>query len=455
MKRAETIDPRRGVAEAAARVAGRASRLLGRGAGSSLPGKVLLALAPGYLNAAAQRLRSGVVLVSGTNGKTTTASMLRAMLAEAGLRVMGNPSGANLRQGIATALLDGPAADIAVFEVDEAVAADVGTRMEARLLVLTNVFRDQLDRYGETETVAALLAEAARALGPRARVVYNGDDPLLTGALAAAGVSGLPFGLRLADPGAAAAASVGGEPEVCPSCRRSLSYRHRTLAHLGDYGCSCGFAPPRDAVIGEVTSLDGLQGSHLRVGDREHTVPVGGVHNAYNAVAALVAARELGVEPEVAGAALARFRTRFGRAETFRFRGADMVLVLIKNPAGADAVLSACATERDVGAVVVAINDGIADGVDVSWIWDAAFELLVPTGAPLIATGRRAWEVALRLKHAGRAPAHTSTDLAAALEHAASLSESRKVLVLANYTAMLEVRRLVAGSRRAVFADAS
>jgi lipid II isoglutaminyl synthase (glutamine-hydrolysing) len=440
-------DARDGVAATVARAAGALARLVGAGEGSSFPGVVAERLSPGFMGRRIARLPGGVVVVSGTNGKTTTASMIRTILRSAGDRTIGNETGANMRQGVAAALLHvSTGARTAVFEVDEAALPTVVEELAPRLLVLTNVFRDQLDRFGESERVVQLLRLGAERLPPDAIVVANADDGMLFTALEARDPVG--FGLRL--PAATQddldTHRIGMEAEVCPRCGVRLVYEHRTISHLGSARCpACGWASSAPRVLADVAARDGLRSVTLRVDGTTFTVPTGGLHNAYNAAAALAAAIELRVPLDDAVRALASYRARFGRLEELRVGERELLLTLMKNPASADVLIQEVAADPMIGAVVVVLNDGDADGRDVSWIWDVDFERLAG-GVPMIPSGHRADDMAVRLKYAEVSSRPASPEPLAAIEVAfAECPADRTVVVLATYTAMLDVRAAVRG----------
>ena len=340
-----------------------------------------------------------MVAVSGTNGKTTTASMLRAILRASGVETAGNESGSNLRRGVASAALQArPSARVAVFEVDEAALPGLVRLLRPRLLVLTNVFRDQLDRYGETEAIAEHLRRAMDRLPPGAKVVANTDDPLLWHRAREHDAVG--FGVEPL-PGADASAA-DAEPEACPRCGRTLEYRGRTLAHLGRVRCpACGWGSVVPEFQARIVRSRGVAGIDLEIRGQEVRLALGGVHNAYNAAAAAAAADVLGVPAAASMRALAAFRPRFGRSEEFTVDGRPGWLLLMKNPAGAGALIREVVEDERIGAAVISVSDLIADGRDVSWIWDADFERLAKAGLPLVASGRRAMDVSVRLKYAG------------------------------------------------------
>ena len=439
--------------ELLALITGRVSRLAGAGAGSSLPGLVLERLSPRYVARRAAALPDGVVVVSGTNGKTTTASMIRAILRDEGWLCVGNDTGANLHRGIATALLEAPAsARIGVFEIDEGALAGMIPMLQPRLLVLTNVFRDQLDRFGDTESVAALLGRAAEGLSPGGVVIANADDPLLWHAVE--GRSPIGFGVEPLTE--ADAAGMGAEPEMCPVCGGPLDLMRRSLGHLGAGHCpACGWSSQPPAYLARVLADGGVNGVLIEVSGTEIDLPVGGIHNAYNAAAAIAAVEALGIPAHRAATALEAFHPRFGRAEELTVDGRRVLLELMKNPAGAGALVEKISSDPAVGAVVVSISDQTADGRDISWIYDADFERLAAAGLPMVATGRRWADAAVRLKYAGVREVRAEADPLAAVRVAATLARSDgMVVVLATYTAMLDLRSELFSSRREAVVDA-
>jgi lipid II isoglutaminyl synthase (glutamine-hydrolysing) len=431
--------------------------VLGAGSGGSLPGRIIRRLSPDYVRRRAAVLPFGSIVVSGTNGKTTTASMLRAILARHGLIVTGNDTGANLRSGVASALLwSRRDAEIGVFEVDEGALPEMVSEIRPRVLVLTNVFRDQLDRFGEPEHVADLLARAARSLPPEGVVVANADDHWLWRSIEDL----VPVGFGVAAMPADAAPprevrTVEGEPEMCWSCGHALEYLHRTFGHLGAARCErCGWTwsrPPFQARVSAAT----LERTSFEIAGAPVTLGVGGIHNVYNAAAAIAAADALGIDLMDSVAALGTYEPRFGRNELLNLDGHRVFLALTKNPAGARVSIDQVLSDPRVGAVVVSVSDRTADGRDISWIWDADFERLIERRLPVVASGRRAADVAVRLKYAGATKEPVERDPLAAIRAAqAACPPDRLVAVLATYTAMLDVRRAVAGRRAHRLVDA-
>jgi lipid II isoglutaminyl synthase (glutamine-hydrolysing) len=432
-----------------ARGAGSFSRLLNRGAGSSVPGLIMVRLRPGYIERRVARLSGGVIAVSGTNGKTTTVAMIRSILESVGFNPVVNETGSNLSQGIATAFLQGGGNHrLGVFEIDEAALVRLVPVLRPRMLILSNVFRDQLDRFGEIESVASLLARAAALLPKDSIVVANADDPLLWWSVEDRSPVG--FGV---DTSWYSELNWDAEPDLCPQCRETLTFDSRTIAHLGRGSCDhCGWASAAPTYPVRLVADHGLSGMEITFEGRPIALGVGGIHNAYNAAAALAATHSFGIPVTDAIRALESFQPRFGRGEKLVFEGTPVWLLLIKNPAGAGVVIDAVASDPGIGAAVISINDLDADGRDVSWIWDADFEGLTDTGVPLVASGRRALDIAVRIRYANRTPVVEPNPVAALRRAVAQCGEGRAVAVLATYTAMLDFRGALSGARRRAFA---
>jgi len=431
------------------RAAGSLSRLAGRGGGTTLPGKLLWKLDPRAIDALAARLPQGSVLVSATNGKTTTAAMVAEILRPE-VRVAHNDSGANLVSGVASTLLHARGAELGLFEVDEGALPEVTRRVQPKALLLGNLFRDQLDRYGELELVASRWRAAVAAL-PHAQLVVNGDDPQV-GALARPG--GRVFGLddpRVARPALQHAA----DSKYCLRCGTPYEYAAAYVGHLGDYRCpNCGHArPPLDVVARDI-DLHGLDGASFTLaapeGERRIELRLPGLYNVYNALGAASLALALGVGVDDVRDGLARFSAAFGRFERIAIGDRRVLMLLIKNPAGANEAIRTLVEGAAPSVAVIALNDAIADGRDVSWIWDVDFEPLLDglDGLDrLVATGSRAAELALRFAYGGlgRDRIEVVPSLDAALDRGLELTPpGAELTVLPTYTAMLALRRTLA-----------
>lgn len=420
---------------------------------------MLLRTAPDAIERLAAELTGGTTILSATNGKTTTAGMLAAALEADGRRPVHNRAGSNMAWGVATALLEQDGSE-GLFEVDEAWVPRVSAALEPRLLVLANLFRDQLDRYGELERLADEWGEVVAALEPEgAEFVLNADDPLVADLgrdrelRRRRGVT--YFGIE--DEGQAL-------PELqhafdakhCRRCGAPYRYERAFVGHLGHYDCpACEADRPEPDVAATAIALRGMEGSTFSVrtpqGRAEVELPLPGLYNVYNALAAIAAAQRLGVDLPRITVALRDVEAAFGRVETITVAGMPLSILLIKNPAGANEVLrtlrqEAERFETDSGIDVwLALNDRIADGRDVSWIWDADFELLAGSVRRITCAGTRASELGLRLKYAGWPLERIDVvdSIPDSLDRALAGAHGR-LFALPTYTALIELRTLLA-----------
>jgi UDP-N-acetylmuramyl tripeptide synthase len=413
-----------------------------------LPGKLLWKVDPGAIDSLASRLPSGTALVSATNGKTTTAAMAAAIL-EPAHTLAWNHSGANLASGVASTLLAAPRAELALLEVDEAALPEVMRRTKPRVVALGNLFRDQLDRYGELESVAERWRAAVRRLDPSATLVVNADDPLVAD-LGSERPHVLRYGVddpRRARPSLQHAA----DSKYCLRCGAPYAYDAAYVGHLGAYRCpACGHARPSLDVAAREIALEGLEASAFDLvtpaGTRRVRLRVPGLYNVYNALAASSLALALGTALDGVVSGLERFGGAFGRFERIQADGREMVVLLIKNPAGANEAVRTLLEGDPPPVLVLALNDAIADGRDVSWIWDVDFEPLLERAEHVVATGDRAAEIALRCIYGGfpASSLEVVPELGAALDHGlARVPPGRPLVVLPTYTAMLALRAIV------------
>ena len=430
----------------------RVSRMLHR-VGTAMPGRWALKLCPGLLAILARDVQ--VVAVTGTDGKTTSARMLEQAFAEQGRSFFSNRSGANLLSGVTTefvahSTLSGKCRrEYAVIECDEAAAVKVFPQLRPKVVVVTNLFRDQLDRYGEVTHTLENIREAVRAV-PEAVLCLNADCSL-TASLA----DDLPnravfFGI---DRGAAPA---GEKTELsdashCIRCKTEYVYDYVTYGHLGGFRCpKCGYRRREpDFAVTDIPVL-GASGSSvvLDVRGKRYLAEVNlpALYNVYNAAGAVAAATEMGIPTEAAVAALADFKCGFGRMEDFTLGGSGTKMMLVKNPAGCNQVLEFLQTIPERFVLVVCLNDRGADGTDVSWIYDAAFEKLAGMSGTLervIVSGDRAADMAVRLQYAGLPTPAIELErdyetLVRELERV-----ERPIYIIPTYTAMLELRETV------------
>jgi UDP-N-acetylmuramyl tripeptide synthase len=439
---------------ALSRALGAASRVSGRGGGTTLPGRVLLRLDPEAIARLGRRLDRGTTLVSATNGKTTTAGMIAAVLEAEGRRPVHNRAGSNMTWGVATALLEQRGRE-GLFEVDEAWLPEIVEQLRPSLIVLGNLFRDQLDRYGEMDTLIGDWARTIEESGGGAGLVLNADDPLI--ADLGNDSADRPrddvsyFGIEDASQ-ALPSLQHAFDAKRCRRCGRPHLYERAFVGHLGHYSCpNCGSVRPAPDVAATAIELRGMDGSVSTVrtpqGEIRLELPIPGLYNVYNALAAVAACLRLGVPAERIATALGQVRAVFGRVETIEVAGTPVSILLIKNPVGANEVLRTLRLEADEGEIDlwVALNDRTADGRDVSWIWDADFEVLAGGVRRVTCSGTRAAEMALRLKYAGwpEQSIRVLDGIEASLDAAVAASRGR-LFALPTYTALLELRRLLA-----------
>ena len=433
--------------ELAARAAAAASRTAGRG-GTSLPGKLLLRLEPRAIERLARPLDSAIL--SATNGKTTTAAMTARILERGGHTLVHNRSGANMAGGVATALVQGRG-DVGLFEVDEFWLPQVLPQVRPRTLLLANLFRDQLDRYGELETIAERWSEALAAT-PVQQLVLNADDPVVAdlgrrahGREAAGSREALYFGVE--DEGMAMAQMQhAADAKHCRRCGAAYVYEAIFMGHLGHYHCpNCDARRPQARVTAHHITLQGTHSARFELrtpaGIADVDLPLPGLYNVYNALGAAAVGLAMGASLDDVVAGLQEVSPAFGRAETIRLRDRDLSILLVKNPAGANEVLRTLTLEPGEHDLLAVLNDNVADGRDVSWVWDADFEVIADRVRRVTCSGTRAAEMAVRMKYAG-VPAErivVRESLAGGLDAAIGDGDG-PLYALPTYTAMLSLR---------------
>jgi UDP-N-acetylmuramyl tripeptide synthase len=463
---------RRPLAIALAHLAAAASRLVGAGGGTTIPGRVAMAIAPDIVADITSRLSNGVVLVSGTNGKTTTCRLLGGILEASGFDVIHNRAGANLLSGIASAMLartslsgeiratssNGPARStrgaVGLFEVDEFALPTAVATTRPVALVLLNLFRDQLDRFGEIDLIADRWRRALEAIPTSTVVAYNGDDPLVADVCRDFKGRTVVFGLddapqRLHD---AQTLEHAADARYCYLCGRPYDYSLVTLGHMGHYRCGqCGTIRRTPDVRAAEITLQGADGATFRLAAGGHTTDLRtalpGLYNVYDVTAAAAAALALGVDAGTVERGIAATSPAFGRGERVDIEGREALLLLAKNPAGFNEVLRTVLLDDRDPVMLIAINDLVADGRDISWLWDVDFEMLRDRARAVVVSGERAEDMALRLKYAGLAMDRVTTerDLDRALGAARRLVDDReRIFVLPTYTAMLQLREIMA-----------
>jgi lipid II isoglutaminyl synthase (glutamine-hydrolysing) len=438
---------------AAAKAVGTLVRAAGRGGGTSLPGKVLTRLEPHAIAKLGSRLEHGSAVISATNGKTTTAAMAAAILEQTGETLVHNRAGANMTGGVAAALasaarrggreLDGR---LGLFEVDEFWLGPVVAELGPRALLLGNLFRDQLDRYGELEIIAerwsAVVAEASRSA-----LVLNADDPLV----ADLGRHAEPLYFGVDDDSLAIAElQHAADSKHCRRCGHPYAYEAIYLAHLGRYACpNCGARRPDPEVVARAVELRGIHSAAFTLatprGEARVELPLPGLYNVYNALGAAALCLTLGAPLDAVVAGLGAVAPAFGRAETLDVGGRALSILLVKNPAGANEVLRTLALEGARLDLFGVLNDNTADGRDISWVWDADWELLAGSVAHMTCSGTRAAELALRMKYAGVDAGRLT--VVPGLEQGLDAALARgggPLYALPTYTALLELRDLLA-----------
>ena len=419
-KRRQRRSLRAGLAVMGGRAAGALSRRLHLGGGTSIAGMVAQRLYPDIVERLSTQLAHGSVLVTGTNGKTTTSGFIAAILSDAGLRVWRNREGSNLMQGVAGALVIRAQPDgnlrrtgqaISIFEVDEAVMLHAVQILPPRVAVFTNLFRDQLDRFGEVDTVSKRWQQAINLLPENTTLVLNADDPTTahlseyyTGQVVFFGIDDPSF--DLAREGLAIERHQVMDTRTCPYCGGEYVYSIQYYSHLGHYSCSqCKRERPKPDIRAVKIVADGFDRMRIQIETRiqrgEIVIPLAGFYNVYNALAAISASEALGInwEPIVSG--IEQFKPAFGRGERVHVEGRTLRLLLAKNPTGFNEVLRTLFSNGIQRHVLFVLNDNIADGQDISWIWDVDFERATHQLATLTVAGTRAFDLALRLKHAG------------------------------------------------------
>jgi UDP-N-acetylmuramyl tripeptide synthase len=440
----------------AGRMATGLSRRLGRGGGTVIAGHVVPRIDPMALRTVTRRLRHGSVLVSGTNGKTTTSRLISHLLQQGEIQALHNRAGANLVTGLVSAMvaqtsLGGwPRADVGIFEVDEATVPAALREIRPRAVLLTNIFRDQLDRYGEVHFVADLWAKAIRHLSSDTTLVLNADDPLVATLGREQDAGTIYFGVGDASVGSGESPHAS-DARICPACGTAFAYEVHYYGHLGRFACpGCGLARPKPSVEATSVTLQGDTGTEVSMrtplGEIRATLSLPGLYNVYNALAATAVCLSLGLDLETIRRGLESFTAAFGRLERVTVGDRQLFLALVKNPVGFGEVLRTILTDSQERTLVIAINDNFADGTDISWLWDVDFERLEGNVRTVICAGTRAEDMAVRLKYA-LVPEDriiVEPDPRRALAEAlAQAAPGETVYVLPTYTAMLALREVL------------
>jgi UDP-N-acetylmuramyl tripeptide synthase len=452
------FDPRLSAAILAARFARLASRTLKTGGGSTVPGVVARRVDPKVLTKLSRRLRLHSAAITGTNGKTTTTRMVSKILQTARIRAVNNSTGANLVTGVTAALVSDsglagePSSEMGLFEVDEASVPRVAAEAEIRILAVLNLFRDQLDRYGELAYTGKVISSAFGDLPPDGAVVLNADDPLVA-SLGRSAKRPVFYGVDEPSLDTGRLQHVA-DSKDCPVCGTALVYETVYMGHVGVYDCRhCDFSRPDPDYRASRVRLEGARGAEFLLstpkGGTTVRIELPGLYNVYNALAAAAVAGEAGVGLAEISRGLRQFGGAFGRVERVKAGDREAFLLLIKNPVGFNEILRTFVTGSEARNVLIAINDNDADGRDVSWLWDVDFEMLAEAraegkteGVPFTVSGIRAEDMAVRLKYADLPVGPVIPDREEAIRKALEATPPGETLyVLPTYTAMLEIRK--------------
>jgi len=419
---------------------------LHRSSGTSFVGLVVLKICPNFLSFCSKYVKKGIITITGTNGKTTTAGLIASILENNGQKVVHNEKGANMLTGIANALslsiLPIKRFDYYVLESDEAYLTKLYDYLSSDYLLVSNLFRDQLDRYGELDATARKIQEAIDK-NDKLKLILNADDPIVTNL--GGDREKIYFGFDKVEIVSSSIISHAPAENVnCPMCGEPLKYANRFFAQQGHYYCECGYKRPQCDYAGDVRIFDDY--SILQVatakGDYEFNFGLIGLYNAYNALAAISLGLELGYDQNQIQNSLNSYQSIFGRAEKLLLQGHQVLVQLIKNPTGASEVLKTVDLSSNI---LIMINDNYADGRDVSWLWDADFEFLKDAKNPIVVSGYRAKDMAVRLKYAGidTSKIVVIPKIRHAIEHLLnSLDINEKITILPTYTALLKLQTL-------------
>ena len=412
--------------------------------GTTFPGKVALKIDKNILKKVSKGYK--VVLVTGTNGKTTTTSMIYNIFKESGKEVITNNTGANLFPGIVTTFIDNykffksPKEPYAIIEVDEANLKYITEFISPEIITVTNLFRDQLDRYGEVYTTLSKILEGI-TLSPNTTLVLNGDESLLGNLDIPNKTVFYGFNAKINEN---KNIEINADAKFCKFCKAPYEYNHITYNHLGDFYCTgCGFKRAQlKYAVNEVLELT-PDSSTVKINDLELTVSQSGVYNIYNALCAFSIAKELNINNDSIKKSLQNQDSSFGRQEALNIDGKEVKIILVKNPAGYNQALDTLCLNNDKFSAAFLLNDNYADGTDVSWIWDVDFEKLHNLDIDeVLISGIRCYDMAVRLKIAGlNEEKFIIEENFEILTDKIKNSSNNKIYILATYTAMINYRK--------------
>ena len=421
------------------------------GGATAAPGLASLYFEPKILNKLAAGLKT-TILVTGTNGKTTTSRLIGNHLDKLGIDYIHNRQGSNLERGIISSFLKKTTffgklhTTTALFEVDEAALPSVITKLSPTVLVITNLFRDQLDRYGEVDNIRKSWEKCIANLDENTTLILNADDPTLAYLGENVRCKVIYFGLNdtqyLNEEVPLAVDNI-----RCPKCKSELKYRGYFISHQGHYSClKCGFKRPETQVVAaKIKTLENL--STFDLNDKNEinldlTINTPGLYNIYNCLSSYAALKESKFNLDSFALTASDFKPVFGRAEKLSHQGRNIIVALAKNPTGFNEIINTY-LKKEPQTVLILINDFIADGRDVSWLWDVNFEQLKPLKHKFLTSGVRSADMALRLKYAGIENYENISTVEDALEKGlSSLPQEGTLLIIPTYTAMLSLKKL-------------
>lgn len=429
-----------------------AIRSLGLGLASNLPGRISGRISSRVLSLLAGQARRGILAVTGTNGKSTSSGLVASILQQENLRIVHNKQGANLLPGLTSCLIDAAGwtgridADYCLFEIDEAALPVVAKELNIEAVLVTNLFRDQLDRFGELDTTAKLISKGI--LSNKSLSVLNADDPNV--AQMVPDCRRIFYGIQTLSDSQESAPSAGfAELSYCPKCGKEYDYSLRFYGQVGHYFCGgCGHNRPEPEIYAEGTIVEAWSSKFRLMYGKDAldiNLPLPGLFNVYNALAAAALCYSVGISANAVKEGLCRYSTLFGRSERIQYKDKTILIQLIKNPAGASQAVQAVSADS-AAQVLIAINDNYADGRDISWLWDAEFEALNSCGGPFLVSGQRCHDMAVRLKYAGidEAAIGVEPELEKALERAVErLPVGGTLWLLPTYTCLLELQKIM------------
>ncbi len=418
-------------------------RMIGHN-GTNAAGKVIVRIYPKILTVLSKEVREKIIVVCGTNGKTTTNNLIYKTLTDSGKKVVCNNLGANMIEGVIVAFINNCSwkgeldADFACLEIDEGYAVRVFEYMKPDYVVLMNLFRDQLDRYGEIDITSKMLHNAFLKLDSTT-LILNGDDPLCVQFSKKESLPCRFFGINQ-DLGTKSAETK--EGRFCPFCGAALVYHHYYYSQLGIFKCSgCNFARPETDYT--ATGISFENGIEFNVGDRKISVAYRGLYNIYNILAAYAISDLCGLDMNNFSDILSTYRPQIGRMEEFSFKNKKVILNLSKNPAGFNQGISTVLLDKSDKDVIIMINDNLQDGTDVSWLWDVDFEKFdTPDIKQIITCGTRGLDMYLRLKYSDMHNIENYPDVKSAISKLLK-TENKTLYVLVNYTAIFSTQKII------------